>query len=81
MSLGIPVITSHSPSLRETAGDAALLVDPTDPQALSQAVFKLIGSRELRQSYSKKGISRAKKFSWQSTAKHTLKIYEKAENG
>jgi len=81
MSLGIPVITSHSSSLREIAGDAALLVDPTDPQALSQAVSKLIHSQELRKNYSEKGIIQAKKFSWISTARQTLKIYEKAVNG
>jgi len=81
MSLGVPVITSNSTSLKETAGDAALLVDPLDTKALSRAMEKLISSQKLRKSYSRKGRTRAKNFSWRSTARQTLEIYEKAVNG
>ncbi len=78
MSAGVPVITSNSSSLQETAGDAAILVNPLDPHEISQALDRLISSQNLRQAYAEKGTSRAKKFSWHSTAEQTLKVYEKA---
>lgn len=81
MSMGVPVITSNSSSLKEIAGSAALLVNPLDPKDISQAIEKLTTHQNLRQSYGQKGIYQAKKFSWLSTAQHTLKVYKDTVNG
>ncbi len=75
MSLGTPVITSNSSSLKETAGNAAVLADPSDPASISRAMVRLTGDPALKQLYAGRGMSRAQKFSWRSTAEQTLKIY------
>jgi glycosyltransferase involved in cell wall biosynthesis len=77
MSLGVPVITSDSSSLRETAGDAALLVDPRDPESIRAALERLTGDAELRRTYSERGRIRAGEFSWEAAAARTLEIYER----
>ena len=75
MTLGSPVVTSNTSSLPEVAGDAALLIDPNKPMELTEAVLKLITNSQLRQELIKKGKKRAKLFSWERTAKETLKAY------
>ena len=76
MNMGVPVITSNSSSLKETAGDAAILIDPLDPQDISLAIEKLLSDQDLRQLYTEKGMSRARNFSWLSTANQTLILYK-----
>ena len=49
MACGTPVITSNRASLPEVAGDAALLVDPTQPEALAAAMTSILNDGELRQ--------------------------------
>ena len=77
MACGTPVITSNSSSLPEIAGDAALLVEPTDNRQLADYILKLIDDEKLRHQMSSKGLEQAKKFSWGKTARETLDIYEK----
>lgn len=64
MSYGAPVATSNTSSLREIAADAALLFDPHDEDSIANALKKLISTASLRSSLSKKGLVRAKDFSW-----------------
>jgi glycosyltransferase involved in cell wall biosynthesis len=78
MACGIPVITSNISSLPEVAGDAGLVVDPADKQALAEAIGKLIGDQGLREAFSIAGLQRAKLFSWERAARQTLSIYENA---
>ncbi|MDY7014149.1 MAG: glycosyltransferase family 1 protein [Cyanobacteriota bacterium] len=75
MTLGAPVITSNTSSLPEVAGDAAILIDPWKPMQLAEAIFRVIGDSNLRQSLISKGKERAKLFSWERTAKETLQAY------
>lgn len=75
MTLGTPVVTSNTSSLPEVAGDAALLINPNQPIQLAEAILKLISDSQLRQEFIKKGKERAKLFSWERTAKETLKAY------
>jgi glycosyltransferase involved in cell wall biosynthesis len=75
MTLGTPVVTSNSSSLPEVAGDAALLINPDEPMHLAEAILKLISDSQLRQEFIDKGKERAKLFSWERTAKETLKAY------
>jgi len=74
MSCGTPVITSNVSSMKEVAGNAALLVNPYDTDAISEAMHRLLGDEPLRESLIKKGFQRAKEFSWKKCANETLKI-------
>ncbi len=76
MACGIPVITSNVSSLPEVAGEAALSVDPLDVDALSQALARIWSSQELRAELRRKGLARARLFSWEKTARATLQVYE-----
>lgn len=76
MTLGAPVVTSNTSSLPEVAGDAALFIDPNDPEEIAEAIFKLISNSQLRSELIDKGKERAKLFSWQKTARETLKAYK-----
>ncbi len=75
MACGVPVITSNVSSLPEIAGDAALLVDPHDVAGLAEAMRCLIENEETRATLRRKGLTQAARFSWQRTAKETLRIY------
>jgi len=72
---GTPVITSNTSSLIEVAGDGALLVNPEEEKEIANAILKVIGDKETREKLIEKGKERLKDFSWEKTAKETLKIY------
>ncbi|MBC8176595.1 MAG: glycosyltransferase family 4 protein [Deltaproteobacteria bacterium] len=74
MSCGTPVITSNVSSMKEVAGSAALLVNPYDTGAISDAMNRLLGDEPLRRGLIKKGFKRAAEFSWKKCADETLKI-------
>lgn len=75
MACGTPVITSNVSSLPEVAGEAGLLVDPFNIEELSEAILKVVTDNRLKRSLAKKGIEQVLRFSWEKTAKETLKIY------
>lgn len=75
MACGIPVVTSNVSSLPEIVGDAALLVDPYNIEAMAEAMWKVLNNKELSRVMAEKGIKRAAKFTWERCAKETLKIY------
>lgn len=75
MTLGAPVVTSNTSSLPEVTGDAALLIDPNDLTSLADAILQVISDSQLRSTLIQKGKERAKLFSWERTAKETLKAY------
>jgi len=72
MSLGVPVITSSTPPMPEVAGDAALLVQPRDAQAISEAMEKVYTDSALRTTLIEKGLTHAKLFSWSRAAREYL---------
>jgi len=78
MACGTPVITSNRSSMPEIAGDAAVLFNPDNQQELYSTMMLLIQDEELRSEMSRKGIIQAAKYSWEKTARKTLKIYEDA---
>ncbi len=63
MLLGTPVICSNTSSLPEVAGDAALMVDPYDTQAITQAIRAMDADADLRADYARRGSDRAALFS------------------
>src|ERR1044072_8008139 len=75
MACGAPVITSRIPSLMETVGSAARLVDPTDVDDLARALIEMLSHEHVRPHYAELGKTQVKKFSWQQTALKTLEIY------
>ena len=77
---GCPVITSNYGAMKETAGDAALLVDPKDPKKIMSSMKRITESNKLRNKLIVRGIKRVKEFSWKKTAGETLKAYEKLYN-
>jgi glycosyltransferase involved in cell wall biosynthesis len=76
MACGAPVISSKASSLPEVVGDAALLVDAADPEALAAAMTRVVEDRELREDLRRRGAMRAKAFSWEKSARDLLRVYE-----
>jgi len=76
MSCGVPVITSNVSSLPEVGGDACVYVNPYDEEDILYKMEKVLSSEGLKKEMSKKGLERAKLFSWEKTAEKTLKIYK-----
>lgn len=77
MACGTPVICSNTSSLPEVAGDAALLIDPSAPATLTEAMEQLMREPDLRKTLSDKGLARAAQFTWEETARKTMRVYEK----
>ncbi len=76
MQCGAPVITSNTTSLPEVAGDAALLVDPTDSEQFKEGVRALCESPRLRTDLSEKALKRAAEFSWEKCVRDMIQAYE-----
>jgi len=81
MQCGTPVICSNTSSLPEVAGDAALLVDPLDVDALAQAMARLLDDADLRGTLIERGYAQAQKFSWAACAARVLAVFESAAQG
>jgi glycosyltransferase involved in cell wall biosynthesis len=80
MACGAPVVCSNRTSLPEVVGQAALLIDPTDPAALSAAILHVLTSSEAVQELRARGIAQARSFSWERAARQTLDVYERVVN-
>lgn len=78
MACGAPVLTSETTSTAEVAGDAALLVDPTDIDALSSALAQLLTDNTLREELRERGFPRALSYSWETSARLTEAVYRRA---
>ena len=75
---GTPVLTAHASSLPEVAGDAALLVDPCDVEALAAGLHRLLTDETLRRQLRERGLAHAKQFSWPRAAQETARVYRRA---
>jgi glycosyltransferase involved in cell wall biosynthesis len=73
---GIPVVTSNKGSLPEVSGDAALLVDPSDPQDIAAAMLRLLRDGAFRKKLIQKGFKQVEKFSWAKAASGTLNVFQ-----
>ncbi len=81
MASGAPVVTSERGAMREVAGGAALLVDPSDPEAVASAMLRVIGDDALRSRLEVAGRERAARFTWERSAQcHTI-LYRAAARG
>jgi glycosyltransferase involved in cell wall biosynthesis len=78
MASGTPVVTSNVSSLPEVAGNAAILVDPYDPEAIADGMYRVLTDENLRRELRKKGIARSRQFSWEESARRVRAIYDLA---
>lgn len=82
MACGAPVLTSNVTSLPEVVGNAGVMVDPYDVDAIADGLLRLVEDSTLRAELSHKGLERAKQFSWEKTAERTWQVLkEAAERG
>jgi glycosyltransferase involved in cell wall biosynthesis len=77
MQCGTPVICSNATSLPEVAGDAAILVSPTDEDELCQAMLNLLTDSALQQDLRQRGLERAKQFTWSKAADKVVDLYQR----
>lgn len=78
MADGLPVVASRTASLPEVGGEAALYVDPHNPQDIADKVLRAVEDSELRGKMIQQGLQRAREFSWRRVAEATLKVYDEA---
>lgn len=78
MACGAPVVCSNTSSLPEIAGDAALLVDPSSVDEITDALRRALAEPELAEEMRRRGYAQAAKFSWERAARETVEVYEQA---
>lgn len=76
MACGTPVLTSDSSAMAEVAGDAAVKVDPLETGQISAALAELCRNGGLREECRRRGLERAKAYSWESAARKLHGVYE-----
>jgi glycosyltransferase involved in cell wall biosynthesis len=81
MKCGTPVITSDVSSLPEIVGKDGMTVSPEDHDKLAESICKIISDTSFRSDYSRYCLHRAEMFSWENTARKTLKVYESVITG
>ncbi len=74
----VPVLTSTTSSLPEVAGDAAVLIDPSDPDAIAAGLRELLEDDDLRAMLRAKGLSRVAGFTWEKCARETAAVLREA---
>lgn len=78
MAHGIPVACSNAGALPEVCGTAAVLFDPRSVEEMTLALDRILSDSELRDVCRQAGLARAAEFSWERTARLTMKVYESA---
>ena len=76
MACGAPVITSNVTSLPEVVGDAGIVIEPTDTEALAAALARVLSQPQLQAEMRQKSLQRAAQFTWQRTAQQTIESYQ-----
>jgi glycosyltransferase involved in cell wall biosynthesis len=78
MACGTPIVTSNVNGLVEIADDAAVFVDPRDPDAIGAALRRVLTDPVLAADLSRRGLARSRAFSWDRCAAQTLEILREA---
>ena len=81
MASGTPVITSNVSSLPEVVGDAAMLIDPYEPDAIAGAMRRVLMDDRLRDDMRERGLARAREFSWGRSVRRVREIYDEVLAG
>jgi len=78
MACGTPVITSNTLPHTEVGGNAAIYADPQSPEALSDAIIKVLENSDFRRKVAESGVLRSKEFSWKKTAEEIYGIIKQS---
>jgi glycosyltransferase involved in cell wall biosynthesis len=81
MACGTPVITTAISSLPEIVGDAGILVPPGDEHALTGAMAEVLRDSTLSNQLRTRGLQRSEYFTWERTARETMKVYKQVLKG
>jgi len=79
MACGTPVAASDASSIPEVGGDAALYFDPTHVEAITETLLRLLRDPQLQEEMRRKGLTRARQFSWSKAAAETARVYTRAQ--
>lgn len=77
MASGVPVITSKISSLPEVVGEAGILISLQNSEELVYEITKVLRNRSLQEDMKKRGLDRARKFTWEKAARQTVESYRK----
>jgi glycosyltransferase involved in cell wall biosynthesis len=77
MACGTPVICSRAASLPEVGGEAVVYFDPANPNELALAMERVLASTELQQDLRRKGLARARLFSWEESTRKHAELYQR----
>ena len=80
MAAGCPVVCSKAGALPETAGDAVHYVDAESPTEIAGGLEKVLADAALRSDLARRGLARARAFSWEQTARRTLAVLEQVHD-
>lgn len=81
MACGCPVIAANAGAIPEVTDGAALLFDPKSVDELTDVMLRLLTDSALHSEYARKGLERAKFFSWEKCARQTLEVFEEFAGG
>lgn len=81
MAAGKPVIATDVGAIPEIIGEAGVLVEPENPEALARAIIDLLRDEQKMKMLQQKALSRAKKFSWEVAAKKVFETYRSLKEG
>lgn len=76
MACGCPVVGANAGAIPEVTGGAALLFDPHSPDELARALLTVATQPAVRQGIVERGLSRAREFTWDRTARETLDVFK-----
>ena len=76
VACGCPVVVSNVSALPEICGDAAYYINPYNIDSIAEGIRKLLDDKDLRGELIKKGLERAKTFSWDKSAREHLEVFE-----
>jgi glycosyltransferase involved in cell wall biosynthesis len=77
MACGVPVVCSGTSSLPEVVGDAGVLVDPRDVDAIGESLRRVLEDTIFAADLAQKGVQRAAGFTWKRTAEQTIDVYRR----
>lgn len=80
MASGTPVVCANTSSLPEVVGEAALMFDPYDVEALGETLYRVVHDGNVQEALITQGLERASHFSWAQTARETLDVYQRLMN-
>ncbi len=78
---GLPLVAGNRSSLPEAAGEGALLVPPTDEEAVAEAMHRLLTDAALREAVRQAGLAHSRRFTWERAAQETATLYRQLLEG